>query len=304
MRTTLISVALALSAFVSAWLSVACGSDAGQPGSALPPNTVVLESISPPSGPITTTITMRGSGFTPANNEVGFRNPKINYQGRNTAYLNELSSPDGRTLRFTLPDTLGACAFSQLATNEACPSIGILLPMGDSEIFVINEIGTSNSVTFTVSGPDPALPVPVHQTIDEIYAQMARDNPGFAGLYVDQDRETLHILVKTSASSAQTAAVERAVRSHLARSGWQLDKFTIDPAQYDFAELKAWHERMTLAVLATPGLVFTDIDVVKNRLRIGVETAEGQELLEQRLAHLGIPREAVEIEISPPIVDE
>ena len=33
------------------------------------------------------------------------------------------------------------------------------------------------------------------QTVDEIYAQMALDNPGFAGVYLDADQETLHVLV-------------------------------------------------------------------------------------------------------------
>lgn len=298
-----------LCAALGVWLASACGSDGSQPASERPPESVVLESISPSSGPLGTEVTLQGSGFTAASNDVAFRNPKIDFQGRDTAYLNGLSSPDGKTLRFRQPDNesvlLGACAFSQLKTNEACPAIGILLPTGDSEIFVVNENGTSNSVTFAVSGPDAAQSVPVEQTIDEIYAQMARDNPGFAGLYLDPDGKTLHVLVKTSASPAETAAVERAVRSHLARyDGPQPDKIEIDPAKYDFAELKEWYDRMGPVVWAVPGLVFTDIDEVKNGLRIGVETAEARELVEQRLAELGIPNELVEIEISPPVVDD
>ena len=156
MPMKLISLAFAaLSA--SVWLSSSCGSDAPEPSTALPPQTVVLESISPSSGPLGTAVVIRGSGLTPTNNDVGFRNPKIGYGGRNTAYLKELSSPDGKTLRFSLPDNdnvlLGACAFSQLKPNEACPDVGILLPTGDSEMFVINENGESNSVTFAVAGP-------------------------------------------------------------------------------------------------------------------------------------------------------
>ena len=300
MRKKAALVALpALSLAVSAWLSMACGSDAGQPGSPLSPSAVAIESISPSSGPPATTVTIRGSGFTRANNAVAFSNPSIDYQGRNTAYWNELSSPDGKTLRFTLPDTLSACAFSQLATNEECPAIGILLPTGDSEIFVINEIGTSNSLTYNVSGPAPTLPVAVPQTIDDTYAQMARDNPGFAGVYLDPDGKTLHVLVKKSASPAETAAVERAVRAHLARYDGPIE---IEPAKYDFAELKEWYDRMRSVVGSVPGLVFTDIDEVKNRLSVGVETEEGRQLIEQRLAELGMPKDLVEIEISGPIV--
>ena len=154
MRKKLMFVALAAAA-VSICVSVACGS--GPSGS---PQAVVLESISPSSGPFGTAVTIRGSGFTAANNDVGFTNPKISYQGRQTAYLNGLCTADGKTLRFSLADTLGACAFSQLKPSEACPAIGLLLPTGDSGVFVANENGTSNSVTFTVSGSPTAEPSP------------------------------------------------------------------------------------------------------------------------------------------------
>jgi hypothetical protein len=149
-------VTLAFAALsVSAWLSSACGSD---PGQSETPQGVVIESISPSSGPPGTAVVIRGSGFTSTDNDVAFRYP-ISAQKQQTAYLNDLSSPDGETLRFSLPDNdnvlLGACAMSQLKPGEACPDIGYQLPTGDSEMFVINENGESNSVLFAV------LPCPV-----------------------------------------------------------------------------------------------------------------------------------------------
>ena len=165
MRQRLILVALAaLWAALSAWLSSACGSDNAQPRSTMPPQAVVVESISPSSAPLGTEVVIHGSGFTSANNDVGFGNPKINFGGQHAAYLSGLSSPDGTTLRFRLPDNqrvlLGACALSQLKPGEGCPSIGISLPTGDSEVFVVNQNGRSNSVTLSVSGPTTEIPVP------------------------------------------------------------------------------------------------------------------------------------------------
>ena len=165
MRKRLILAALAtLWAALGVWLSLACGSDGAQPNPTLPPQGVVVESITPLSGPLGTKVVIHGSGFTSESNDVGFSNPEIGFQGQHTAYLNGISSPDGRTLRFTLPDNdnvlLAACAFSQLKANEACDDIGILLPTGDSEVFVINQIGRSNSVTFSVSGPPATQPDP------------------------------------------------------------------------------------------------------------------------------------------------
>ena len=113
---------------------------------------------------------IRGSGFTSTDNDVAFTYP-ISAHEQQTAYLNEISSSDGKTLRFSLPDNegvlLGACAMTQLKPPEelqpveACPSIGYQLPTGDSEMFVINKDGESSSVTFTVlpcQSPEPDNP--------------------------------------------------------------------------------------------------------------------------------------------------
>jgi len=114
----------------------------------------VIESISPLSRPIGTEVIIRGSGFTPTNNDIGFTHRDINFQGKNTAYLDNVSSPDGKVLSFTLPGILGACPMSQLKLdeNEACPAVGIPFPTtGDIQIFVVNKNGISNSVSFNVS---------------------------------------------------------------------------------------------------------------------------------------------------------
>ena len=110
----------------------------------------VIESISPFTGSIGTEVIIRGSRFTDTNNDIGFRYKDINFQGENTAYLNHVSSPDGKTLRFIVPELLGACPLSQLGLNETCPAVGIRLPLGDVQIFAVNKNGVSNNVTFTV----------------------------------------------------------------------------------------------------------------------------------------------------------
>ena len=116
------------------------------PPSPTPTLSVVLENISPSSGPIGTEVIIRGSGFASTNNDIRFMHPKRTLNG----YLNRISSSDGKTLRFNLPDILGACPLSQLKENEVCPDIGLSLPTGDIKIYVVNMNGVSNNVTFTV----------------------------------------------------------------------------------------------------------------------------------------------------------
>lgn len=146
------------------WLSTACGSGGAEQGSTLVPQAVFLESASPSSGPLGTEVILHGAGFTSENNDVGFSHPAIDFQGRNTAYLNYLSSRDGITLRLDLPDNddvlLAACAYSQLGPNERCPDIGLLLPFGEVQVSVINDNGESNRIAFFVSEPGTAQPTP------------------------------------------------------------------------------------------------------------------------------------------------
>ena len=70
---------------------------------------------------------------------------------------------------------------------------------------------------------------------------------------------------------------------------------------YDFVELKQWRDGMNAEVLGLPGVILTDIDEVRNRLRVGVERADVVAAVEDRLARFGVPREAVLIEVTQPI---
>jgi hypothetical protein len=76
---------------------------------------ILIESTSLSSGLLGTEVIIRGKNFTPSNNDITFTSPKINFQGRSTGYLNGIASPDGKTLRFNLPDNnnvlLSACPF-------------------------------------------------------------------------------------------------------------------------------------------------------------------------------------------------
>ncbi len=94
----------------------------------------IIEDISPSSGSIGEKIIIRGSGFTMNDNDLAFTSPQLDFQGRNTAYINRIFSQNGKTLLFDLPDLLGACAYSRMQENEACPAIGIGLPQGTRDV--------------------------------------------------------------------------------------------------------------------------------------------------------------------------
>ncbi len=73
--------------------------------------------------------------------------------------------------------------------------------------------------------------------------------------------------------------------------------------QYGVGQLKGWYGQM-INVITLPGVAATDIYEAKNRLWIGLERGDAQDGVEAELTTLGIPREAVIIQvIGSPVLD-
>jgi hypothetical protein len=117
-----------------------------------------ITAIQPDAGVIGTKVIITGAGFTARDNNVAFRlEPEDGPERFKVGYINNLISPDGKTIEFIVPEVLGACAFP-LPENKGgpivgCPAIGILFKPGTDTypVFVVNQNGTSNSINFTVS---------------------------------------------------------------------------------------------------------------------------------------------------------
>jgi hypothetical protein len=76
----------------------------------------------------------------------------------------------------------------------------------------------------------------------------------------------------------------------------------IREGQYDFLDLHRWQQQMSPDALALPGVVFTDIDDMTNRLRIGItDLPGGMRAVEELLSTVGVPREAVLISETKPV---
>lgn len=150
----------------------------------------------------------------------------------------------------------------------------------------------------TPSAP-AAQSIPV--TIDQLLAQVSERVPEFGGTYIDEGRGSLFIWSTEVRASVGTAAANALV--DVLR---QTDLSALTPvvlqANYTFAQLQQWHDRMASEVLALQGVVLTDIDDARNRLRVGVENVtEHRTQVEETLSALAIPSEAVLIEQVGPI---
>ena len=112
----------------------------------------VVISIDPNVGTTGTKIVIKGKGFTTKNNNIVFRlKPVDSSENFKLGFEDGIESNDGETIEFTLPNSLGACAYIP-GYNTRCPEIGLLLNPGTTyPVFIVNINGTSNSVNFTMT---------------------------------------------------------------------------------------------------------------------------------------------------------
>jgi hypothetical protein len=138
-------------------------------------------------------------------------------------------------------------------------------------------------------------------SIDERFAELAQQVPGFGGMFYDESGQLSMYLVESQIGRQQQAktAVTTLLGddARIASAG----KIQIIPGQYDYLQLSDWHARMRADILAAPGVNLLDLDEASNRLRVGIESEQALGLVEKQLAALGIPREAVNIEVTEPI---
>jgi hypothetical protein len=139
-------------------------------------------------------------------------------------------------------------------------------------------------------------------TLDAAFVRIAQDVPGFGGLFYDE--AGVLTVYMTDVAQARSADMATVIRTHL--PSLQLDAGTVQQArvrqgQYDFIQLNTMY-RQVRPVHAIGGVVFSDADEAANRVRIGVENATAEQDVRNALAMLGVPSEAVIIEITEPIV--
>lgn len=150
--------------------------------------------------------------------------------------------------------------------------------------------------TFFQPGMNDQTQTNAPQTIDERFAQMAQNVPGFGGMFLDEHgKVNIYLTDQTRVAAAQAEII-----SVFGNSVPQGDVRVLQ-GDYDYVQLKHWGDRM-LALFDIPGVILTDIDETKNRLTVGVDDLGIADQVAQALARLGIPSLAVNIVKTEPIV--
>lgn len=173
------------------------------------------------------------------------------------------------------------------------------------------------------TGGQPGVDRPV--TLDDKLAEVAEQVPGFAGMFYDQ-AGNLNVRMTApkgelgiQALEAREGKVKKAIvsvfgrgvlRSQVpgvgdpelhAQGGLAETKLLVLTAKYDFLTLRRWYHQLN-NIFAISGVIFTDIDEMRNRLVIGVErgNAAARQQVEKELVGIGMPRGMVLIEEADP----
>ncbi len=105
-----------------------------------------ITNLEPSSGAVGTEVTITGSGFTKTKNAVVL-GPNDDMNG----YVKNLESKNKRTIKFTIPDGLDACSPEAEDNGYPCSAAYPKVESGEYSIYITNENGESNKVTFEVT---------------------------------------------------------------------------------------------------------------------------------------------------------
>lgn len=151
---------------------------------------------------------------------------------------------------------------------------------------------TASELPAAVSGSLNGSDTP--RLLDDVYAEVARQVPGFAGIRFDGPDNVRVLLTMPDQRKAERA------RDSLAAM-WRDPKLSArhahaTPARYDFLQLKDWYDRFNRDALALAGVVLTDIDEGGNRLRVGVDDEQRELDVREVARRHNVPQAALHVE--------
>jgi len=134
-------------------------------------------------------------------------------------------------------------------------------------------------------------------TLDQMFLKVAEEEPGFGGMFIDQDGVlNVHLIDVSKLGAVEDTIVKIFGPDTIPEAG-----IKVLQADYPFQDLHQWHLAHAADTLAEPGVHSVDIQEVTNRLRIGVEHETAKNQVLAMMTTIGIPHAAVEFFEAPPM---
>lgn len=137
--------------------------------------------------------------------------------------------------------------------------------------------------------------------LDGRFVELTRQVPGFGGYFFDQNGDLNVYLTDLRDEPAARAALADVARTRPERSQqpWgRPAEIIVRRGNFDFAQLDGWRGRLAAAA-SVDGVHLLDTDEAANRIVIGVADEDTRQRVLARIDSLGIPRDAVLVEIGP-----
>lgn len=139
------------------------------------------------------------------------------------------------------------------------------------------------------------------------FAQVADQVPGFGGFYLDETGQPVAYAIEPTDNRREelSAALRSAFGDDILERGSNPRRSIENPelqlraGEYRMQDLLAWYERLP-EVFDVDEVVMTDLNERGNRLSVGVTTEEAFPKVEDRIAELDIPRQAVRLVVKSP----
>lgn len=137
-------------------------------------------------------------------------------------------------------------------------------------------------------------PVPTNQrTIDDIWANIARQVPGgWGGFFLENGQPTVFLVQPGRQDEALAALYDAGVGEP-----FDVREADVRQGRWDFAQLHDWRRYIDLAVGHPEGVVSIDLDEARNRIAYGVRDAEAANAFSSLLESANVPCELVVVEV-------
>ena len=139
----------------------------------------------------------------------------------------------------------------------------------------------------------PPFPPSGHWTINEIWADIARQVPGGWGGFFVMDDQPVHYLVYPDRKDEALAALDALG----VESPFTSREPAVRQGRWDFAQLYDWYTYILVTVPWHPALEYTDIDEMRNRLVYSVSDTQAVESLTSALENADLPCELVIVQV-------
>ncbi|CAA9306598.1 MAG: hypothetical protein AVDCRST_MAG68-865 [uncultured Gemmatimonadetes bacterium] len=131
--------------------------------------------------------------------------------------------------------------------------------------------------------------------------RFAAENPAFGGWFFDGRGDLNVWVVDPRGRGASTRAAAAQAMASVPRDATEKQAYQVRvlPARYSFLQLSDWRDSLSTRFEAYPGLRWTDVDDVRNRVSASVESRRTRAMLRRDAVRMGIPAGALNVMSEP-----